>query len=65
MGLAAVAFSCTLQAQLSNYLWTSSVGTYTPITGGTVLNNTTASEQCYVDGTANPTASNNGHPNFI
>lgn len=39
----------TAQAQLPSYTFSSSVDTYTPITGGTVLGSTTTDDQSFVD----------------
>ncbi len=38
-----------LQAQVSAYKFSTSIGTYTPITGGTVLGNSTTNDQRFVD----------------
>jgi subtilisin-like proprotein convertase family protein len=39
----------TINAQTSNYTYSQSVGTYTPITGGTLLGNATSDDQRFVD----------------
>jgi len=41
----------TAQAQLPSYSFSSTVDTYTPITGGTVLGTTTTDDQSFVDAT--------------
>jgi hypothetical protein len=42
-------FSSFLSAQVNTYSFSSSLGTYTPITGGTVMGTTTSDDQVFVD----------------
>ncbi len=66
-----MALSCAtvlnVQAQVSAYSFSRSVGTYAEITGGiSLLNASATTNVAYADGTGNPqTGSSNGHPNFL
>gem|GEM_PF-1110915 len=66
LGIAALALSGAMQAQVSTYSFQQVPGTYTNITGGTLLNATTGTDGVFVNGTSTPTASSfNGSNNFI